>query len=211
MVAAAVIVIGGWGLLTQHRHPPLPPPRPPAPLAPGVDPFALPEAERQALIDRYGLDPNTLTWLTPSGFWHDTYLDVLVPTMPPLAAISDDGETAVFEQSINWQERLQPEGFDFGVSRMRAATFNGMFGSRMRMIFMPEGTFVAFPERSIFFSATDLITAMGDEALTLNRDDFITEDILLTDLPAELFTTHGMNRMPMSQMLHLLDELSLFF
>ncbi|MCL2445189.1 MAG: hypothetical protein FWD06_00250 [Oscillospiraceae bacterium] len=206
LLAVSLLVLGGcWSHWRFRTGGPDPHPALPHPLAPGVDPFSLPEAERQALINRYHLDPDTFSIFPPPDLSFEQ-----IDMLPSFAAVSADGERTVFEQSINWYELLQPEGFDFGVSRIQAAFFNATFGSRVRMIFEAENTIIVFPEHNVLLSFNDLVDFFGEEIAHLQPKQFITADIaFIEDPPAELFTTQGMNRMPMAQVMQLLEGIDL--
>ncbi|MCL2445509.1 MAG: hypothetical protein FWD06_01915 [Oscillospiraceae bacterium] len=289
----------------------------PTPLAPGVDPFALSEAERQRLIDTYGLDPNTMMLPMPPDLEPvadqpaEPPLDIIDPnagvdvlssevypmlrntinilgsgnfylrgrtTVPATEltpqvtnntpiAFASNGERAVLEQTVNWNEMLATDGFDFGASRIQAALFNGTFGDQMRMIIDSSGPIIAFPARNTFLSFADMIDFFGEEMPAMDMGDFdvmqigdlaipnelnatrvtvggreyltatipneeagvntfffhngtlarlqtvmpdggqsvIEVDVFNHTPPAELFTTQGMRRMPMAELMQLME------
>ncbi|MCL2194777.1 MAG: hypothetical protein FWB76_02375 [Oscillospiraceae bacterium] len=289
----------------------------PTPLAPGMSPDDLSAAERQALINRYDLDPATMMMRVPDEW--AAYVVEDGPVLPPPAvmgagvaaddaevypllrntidilgsgrfylrgrssmpandmapasnntpiAIASDGQRAVLEQHVNWNEMLASDGsFDFGQSRIQGAIFNGTFGNQMRMILDPAGPIIAFPQRNNFLSFADMIDFFGEEMPTMDLEDFdvmqmgdleipdvlnatritqggreylsasianeeagvntfffhngqlvrmetvmpdgnrsiIEVDVFHGNPPANLFTTQGMSRMPMAELMRLME------
>jgi len=113
----------------------------------------------------------------------------LAPASTSPIAMASNGDRAVFEQSINWIDMFQSDGFNFQ-ARIQAATFNGMFGSQMRMIIEPAGMTIAFPQRNVYLSIADLVAAAGEEMpAMMDMDEFDLSGIGALEIPNNLQST----------------------